>query len=144
MELEEILQALCGRVPEAIAAVLCDFEGELVVSARGEAQLPEGAEESLFDHVPRARRLTIPEPEYLLRLAAAEPCAILRMFHESGARIGLGALREIEVRYASVDMLVRQLSHEYYVVLFLRRPSLMALARHGLRAAGLAIEPHLA
>ena len=144
MELEEILQSLCGRLPEAIAAVLCDFEGELVVSATGDASLPREAEENLFEHVPRARRLTIPEPEYLLRLAAAEPCAILRMFHESGARVGLGALREIEVRYAAVDMLVRQLSHAYYVVLFLRRPALMAVARRGLRAAGLALEPHLA
>lgn len=76
-ELEALLEALCDRLPSAIGAVLCDFEGESVVAALGAAPVPPDAEARAREHVPRALALTMPVKEFLIRLAGAEPCALL-------------------------------------------------------------------
>lgn len=143
MELQTILDDLAGAVPKAIGAVLCDFEGETVVASLGAARAPEQAEALAREHVPRSMALAMPVQEFLVRLAGAEPCALLRMFSLLGDKHGTGALSTFELRYDEVDVLVDRLPNDFYLVLLLRRPAVIGHARHHLRRAGRALGPHV-
>lgn len=143
MELEEILEALVGAVPDAIGAALCDFEGETVVTALGAAAPPPEAAAQATDHVPRTLELAMPVAEFLVRLAGAEPCSTMRLLDETSTRHGAGSITAFEVRYAAVELLVRRLPEDFYVVLVLRRPALTARAEHHLRKAATALAPHV-
>jgi hypothetical protein len=144
MELSHIVQALCARTPAAIGAVLCDFEGETVVSALGSERAPPEAEARARDHVPSALSLTMPVSEFLVRLAAAEPCALLRLFGDISRGKGAGELAILELRYAEVEMLIQRLPNDFYLVLLLRRPAVTALARQRVTEAGALLAAHVA
>ncbi len=134
-ELQQILIDLCARVPDAIGAVCCDYEGETVVSSLGKANASQEAQARAMEHVPRRMKLTMPLGEFLVRLAGAEPCALMRMFAEIGARVGAGSLQGLSARYADVEMLTHSLPNEYYIVLLVRRPAVQAMARRHLSVA---------
>jgi hypothetical protein len=139
--MEAIVRELCARVPRAIGAVLCDFEGESVVCALGSERAPPEAEARAKDHVPKTMSLTMPVAEFLVRLAAAEPCALLRMFQQSSSKGGVGQLAMLEMRYEEVEMLVQCLPNDFYVVLVLRRPAITAEARNALSRASKDLAP---
>lgn len=122
MELERILRELCALVPRAIGVVLADDDGESVVTVRGLAALPPGAREEAARHVPRALAASTDVEQLALRLAGAEPSAVLRI-------IGLGRCRAYEVRHGAVDVLVERVDDELYVVLFVLRPAVRAQVR---------------
>jgi hypothetical protein len=143
LELEAILHALCAAVPAAIGAVLCDFEGETVVAALGTAAPPAAALARAQDHVPRAIALHMPLPAFLMRLAGAEPCALLRLFSEAAAHGHAGGLAGFTVRYAEVELLVERLPEDFYLVLAVRRPAVSALAQRAAREAVERLRPHL-
>lgn len=143
MELQEIVDDLAAQVPGSIGAVLCDFEGETVVLARGDANAPDEAEDMARDHLPKAMALTMPVQEFLLRLGGAEPCGLLRMFGELGAKGGAGQLTHLELRYETVDLLVDRLPNDFYLVLVLRRPAVSGVARHAARIAARLLSPHV-
>jgi hypothetical protein len=133
--LEEILERLTEEVPEAIGAVVCDFEGETVVAALGAAPLPKEALERARDHVPKQIPLVMPIGQFLLRLAGAEPCALLRQIEQRADQRGAGAVRSFHARYENVEILVDPLPGDYYLVLVLRRPALASHARFHLEHA---------
>ena len=137
--LRDPLVALCRGVRGAIGAVLCDFEGETVASALGLASAPKAAEQRAREHVPRAMDLSMPVAEFLVRLAGAEPCALLNLFDGSMKKHGGGVLRGLHFRYAEVDLLVRRLPEEFYVVLVVRRPAESGSARQKLEHAAEAL-----
>jgi len=143
VELERILEALCAKVPEAIGAVLCDFEGETVVTALGRAEPPVEAAARAAEHVPKNLALTMPVAQFLVRLAGAEPCAPLRLFSETCLRHRVGELGALEAQYATVELLVERLPEDFYVVVVLRRPALPGRARYHLRRAAVALAPHV-
>jgi hypothetical protein len=136
VELEAIVSDLCARLPCAIGAVLCDFEGEAVCCALGSADAPAEAEKRAREHVPRTLELTMPVAEFLIRLAGAEPCGLLRMFEASSEKHGTGHLCSLEMRYGEVEMLVKKLPNDFYLVLVLRRPAISAEARRLVVEAG--------
>lgn len=142
-ELEALLEALCDRLPSAIGAVLCDFEGESVVAALGAAPVPPDAEARAREHVPRALALTMPVKEFLIRLAGAEPCALLRLFGAPAALHGGGAIEWLELRYEAIDMLVRRLPSDFYLVVVLRRPAVIAEAKRAMAAISPALAEHV-
>lgn len=133
--LQAPLVALCRGVPDAIGAVLCDYEGETVASALGPAPAPAAAAARAREHVPRALALSMPVAEFLVRLAGAEPCALLNLFDGSIRKHGGGFLRAMHFRYSEVELLVRRLPEEFYVVLVVRRPSESGSARRKLEDA---------
>jgi hypothetical protein len=122
MELELILRQLCAAVPRAIGVVLADDDGESIVTVRGSAELPRGAREEAARHIPRALLATTDVEQLALRLAGAEPSAVLRL-------IGPGRFTAYEVRHREVDVLVERVDDELYVVLFVLRPALRAQVR---------------
>lgn len=143
MEFTDILEALCQQVPEAIGAVLCDFEGETVVTALGRAAPPHDAIVRAQEHVPKAMALSMPVAEFLVRLAGAEPCALLRQFADVGVRRQAGGLRTLEMQYREVQTFACRLPEEFYVVLVTRRPALSGRARACVSRAAAALAPHL-
>lgn len=132
MALDEVVQALCDGIAASIGAVVCDYEGETVVSANGRAGVPQGAVERALSQLPRTMQSAVSSREFLLRVVGAEPCGLLRSFGERAQARGVGALDGFEARFAEVDLLVRRLPEDYYVVLALRRPCVMAIAREKL------------
>ena len=130
--LHDSLVALCRGVPSAIGAVLCDYEGETVAAALGPAPAPAAAEQRAREHVPRALDLSMPVAEFLVRLAAAEPCALLNLFDGFIQKHGGGLLRALHFRYAEIELLVRRLPEDFYVVLVVRRAAETASARRKL------------
>lgn len=137
MELEHILRALCAAVPRAIGVVLADDDGESVVTVRGSAPLPHGARAEAERHIPRALAATTDVEQLALRLAGAEPSAVLRVL---GPRHG----RAYEVRHGAVDVLVERVDDELYVALFVLRPVLRAQARPALLGTVRALRAALA
>lgn len=135
MELQQAVDTLCASLPEAIGAIVCDFEGEAVVWAVGAATPPEGAERNALSRIPRALQPTMPWVEFLLRISGAEPCALLRLFGERSAARGVGGIVDLDLRFEAIDLLVRALPEDYYVMLALRRPALAGLARDSLDRA---------
>lgn len=133
--LDAPLVQLCRTVPGAIGAVLCDYEGETVASALGAAPAPALAERRAREHVPRALALSMPVAEFLVRLAGAEPCALLNLLEGPVRKYGGGLLRAVRLRYAEVDLLVQRLPEEFYVVLVVRRPAETASAQRKLDLA---------
>ena len=144
MDLSQPLVALCGAVPKAIGAVLCDFEGETVVSALGRAPPPPEAAARAKDHVPKALALTMPVGEFLVRLGGAEPCALLPLFGDRGRARGAGELRTLVLRYAAIELLIQRLPNDFYLVLVLARPAVRALAERHLLAAAAQLAEHVA
>jgi hypothetical protein len=57
------------------------------------------------------------------------------MFGEKSELRGGGALVGFDLRFTEVDVLVRRLPEDYYVMLALRRPSSSAVARARLEEA---------
>lgn len=118
--LEAALEQVAS-IPGAFGAVLCDFEGETVVARRGPAELPEPALEEARRHVPERLGSRIAPADFLLRLAAAEPCALLALFARQGEAAGAGALEALELGYARVGLLAVRLPEDYYLVVLLDR-----------------------
>lgn len=143
MELDEIVRDLCVRVPRAIGAILCDFEGESVVCALGDAHAPPEAEDRAREHVPRAMSLPMPAREFLMRLAGAEPCALVHLFEESARKCGAGGLASLEFRYREIEMLIHRLPNDFYLVMLLRRPAITAAARRHLATAIVLLREHV-
>ena len=135
MELEEVVRSLCLDLPDAIGAIVCDHEGESVVHAYGASPPPIEAEAEARARMPRDFQSQLGAREFLLRLAGAEPCAVLRLIEQGGLRQGAGALSSLELRFAAVEMLIRRLPEEFYVMLALKRPTLKARARMRLDSA---------
>lgn len=142
-DMDVILQELCAGVPGCIGAVMCDFEGETVVTALGKTSVPEEAEEKAREHVPKQMALDMPVAEFLIRLAGAEPCALLSMLAQRNQKYGAGALGRLELRYEQVELFVDRLPEDFYVVLVVRSPGLPALARRHLAHARIELAEHL-
>lgn len=143
MELQEILDRLVASLPDAIGAVLCDFEGETVVAALGPARAPHEAETYAREHLPRSMAVSMPVQEFLVRLAGAEPCALLRLFQEQSHLHGSGTLTMLELRYVDVDMIVDRLPNDFYLVALLRRPTIVGQAKRHVRVAADALRSHV-
>jgi len=142
--LQAPLEQLCASVPEAVGVVLCDFEGETVVTRLGAGAPPAAAALRAQDHVPKTLAMQMPVAEFLMRLAAAEPCAPLRHFAACTQASGFGKVSGMEARYADVEVLTECLPEDFYLVLVLRRPSLSFRARRHLQRAAHQLAPQLA
>ena len=121
---------MCDRIPHAIGAVLCDQQGESIVSALGRAQVPPLARERAQDHVPSRLDLNIPVGEFLVRLAGAEPCALLRQIQATQNERNAGTLAAYVARYDEVDVVVEQLPDDLYLFVVVRRPSVVGRTRY--------------
>ncbi|MEM1025696.1 MAG: hypothetical protein AAGJ19_18610 [Myxococcota bacterium] len=141
-EFEALLASLCEN-PEVVGAVLCDDEGEMVATSRGPAELPVGAEEQAVRHMPSALSADVPAPEFLLRLGSAETCGPLRLMQRIAKRGAAGEVQIVAVRYRELDVLVHALPEDFYVVVFVRRPNLLAGLRARLEAVGQALSGQL-
>lgn len=143
MKLQEIVSALARETPDVVGVVLCDFEGESVVSAEGSATLSADACARAREHVPSAMALNTPVQDFLLRLAAAEPCGPLRLFGQEGVKAGAGHLRTLELRHETLDVYVAALPEDYYLFLVTHRSAFREKLRVALEAAGRRIAPEL-
>lgn len=143
MELQAIVQNLCARVPKAIGAVVCDWEGEAVCCALGNAEAPKDAFLRAQEHVPRAITLAMPVSEFLVRLAAAEPAGLLRVFGQSGERFGTGGITSMEMSYAEIAVLIDRLPNDFYLMLLLRKPAVTATAKHHMDEASRLLAEHV-
>jgi hypothetical protein len=135
VDLQVVVEDLCRAIPSALGAIVCDYEGESVVHALGQAPLSPSAERNARSLIPRALQPTMSIEEFFLKLAGAEPCALLRMLEEPSRGHGFGGLVSLEMRYQGMDLLVRRLPDEYYVVLLLRPPALVSSAHDKLERA---------
>ncbi len=143
MELQAILDRLVASLPRSIGAVLCDFEGETVVAALGPSRAPAVAEAYAKEHLPRSMAVTMPVQEFLVRLAGAEPCALLRLFQAQNDAHGSGAVSMLELRFGDVDMIIDRLPNDFYLVALLRRPTVLGRARRHVRVASDALRSHV-
>lgn len=135
MDLDAAIKDLVTGVPGALGAIVCDFEGESVVLARGSAPLPPDAELHARSYIPSTMTVDVDAGEFLLKLLGAEPCALLRLFEEHSRSFGIGGVDGFEMRFREVDVIVRRLPEDYYVVFALRRPAVEARARAKLEVA---------
>lgn len=133
--MEATLQALCARTPEAIGAVVCDDEGETVVSALGRARPPAEADARAREHVPRSMTLHMPVGEFLVRLVGAELCALLRAIDGAGRSKTAGALRGLHLAYRGVELVCRSLPDDYYLLVVLSSPRTLAPIQRRIDAA---------
>ncbi len=133
MSIEEALERLCSSVPWAVGAVVCDDEGETVISRLGRAKPPEEAESQARDHVPKSMALSMPVGDFLVRLAGAELCAVLRRVEHVTRTKGTGSANLLHLRYRNVDVAIATLPEDYYVVAILRRPCTVGWVLHRLR-----------
>ncbi len=134
-EFEAVLADLCDN-PDVIGAVLCDDEGEMVATSRGRAELPPGAAEQAARHMPNAFSVDVPTPDFLLRLGSAETCGPLRLMQRIAKRGAAGDVQTVDLRYAELDVLLHALPEDFYIVVFVRRPNLLAGLWARLAAAG--------
>lgn len=132
--MQAVLEAFCARTPEAVGAVVCDDEGETVVSALGSAEPPADADARAREHVPRSMTLHMPVGEFLVRLAGAEVCAVLRALDRTSRRRTAGPVRMTHVAYREVELLSRTLPEDYYLVVVLRRPRVLGVIRRRVEA----------
>src|SRR5262245_18853795 len=135
LDLEEIVRSLLAELPEAIGAIVCDGEGEAVVSVLGASPPPPGAEEQARSRIPSKLAPAMSLSEFLLRVGGAEPCGLIAQLEECGTTRRVGALDGFDLRFSELDVLVRRLPEQYYVMLALRRPSARALAGARLETA---------
>lgn len=120
MSLEDLV-ARAAAVPGALGAVLCDFEGEAVLTQLGSTPVPAAMLEGAKSQIP-ARLSHIGSPaDFLLRLAGAEPCALLALFGQRSEALGGGTLEALELGFARVQLLVTRLPEDYYLVMVLDR-----------------------
>ena len=128
-ELQDIVQVVCDHVPQVIGAVLCDSQGESIVSALGLAEVPPMARQRAKEHVPTNMGLNMPVNEFLVRLAGAEPCALMRQLQMAQIERGAGTLDAYVARYEDVDVVVEQLPDDLYLFVALRRPVTLGRVR---------------
>ena len=128
----ELAMIEVASVNNAYGAVLCDFEGEAVCVALGTASLSASAQVEARRHIPQSIGLGNSAGEYLLRLVAAEPCALLAELSRKADQVGVGQLTSFELRFEHVDVLVERYPEDYYLVAVLRRPTVTALARRAM------------
>ncbi|MEL7370821.1 MAG: hypothetical protein AAFN74_18010 [Myxococcota bacterium] len=143
IEFQDIVQVICDRVPEVIGAVLCDQQGETIVSAMGRSEVPPEANERAKEHVPHTMDLDMPVNEFLVRLAGAEPCGLVRQIQAAQNERAAGTLDAYVARYAEVDLIVEQLPEDLYLFVALRRPASIGAARRFTRIAARELEPFL-
>lgn len=134
-EFEAVLAGLCEN-SDVVGAVLCDDEGEMVATCRGPAELPPGAAEHANRHMPTTFSSDVPAPDFLLRLASAETCGPLRLMQRIAKAAAAGEVRTVDLRYAQLDVLLHALPEDFYLVVFVRRPNLLAGLRARLVSAG--------
>lgn len=127
-DLNQALSTLCRRTG-AVGAVLCDDEGETVTASLGPAPLSPEAEALAREHIPKAMELQMPIGEFVLRLAGAESCAVLRGVQGACTRRVGGRLDHLHLRYSELDVLIEPLPEDFYLVLMLRRPLLLPMVR---------------
>jgi hypothetical protein len=144
IELDAIVRRLCSAVPRSIGAIVCDWEGEAICCVLGTADAPPEAEARARDHVPRAITLTMPVAEFLVRLAGAEPAGLLRMFGQTGERLGTGCLTSLELSYREVSILIDRLPNDFYLMLLLRRPAVTSTAKRLMVEASKQLAEHVA
>lgn len=137
--MQAVLDAFCAETPEAIGAVVCDDEGETVVSALGSAKPPPAAEARAREHVPRSMTLHMPVGEFLVRLAGAEICAVLRALERAGRAKAAGGPEDVHVAYREVELLSRTLPEDYYFVVVLREPRVVGTIRRRMDATARAL-----
>ncbi len=125
-----MVQVVCDRIPRAIGAVLCDQHGETIVSVLGAADVPPEARDRAKEHVPTRIGLNMPVNEFLVRLAGAEPCALLRQLQVANDGYAAGVLDGYVARYAEVDLIVEPLPEDLYLLVVLRRPASVGHARY--------------
>ncbi len=123
-----------AAVPGALGAVLCDFEGEAVVTRWGVGPLPPDVEAEAQKHVPNAVRSQVSVGQYLLRLAAAEPCALLMTFSRKTLSRHGGPLDTLEIAYRNVGLVVLSLPEDFYLVIVLDRKRIRSFG-HARRVA---------
>lgn len=129
MELAAVVEDLARSVPEAIGAILCDYEGEAVVLQPGAVRLSDPQVAAAREHLPRALESTISLEEFWLRLGGAVPGPALHQLREAHRSVGRGTLVMVELSFAEAAVLVGCLPEDYYVLLALRRPALRERAR---------------
>ena len=100
---------------------MCDYEGESVVTRLGAVELPAEVEARARSHVPQSVELSVATGEFLLRLAGAEPCALLALFGRRSAAGGAGELEALEIGFESVGLVVTRLPEDYSLVVVLDR-----------------------
>ena len=140
IDLQDVVQGVCDQIPEAIGVVLCDQQGETIVSALGNSDVPPDAQSRAKEHVPSRMGLNMPVNEFLVRLAGAEPCALLRQIQAAQNERGAGTLDAYVARYAEVDLIVEQLPEDLYLFVALRRPASVGVARRFTQAAAKRLE----
>ncbi len=137
------MQVVCDKVPEVIGAVLCDQQGESIVSALGTADAPPEAHDKAKEHVPTQMGLSMPVGEFLVRLAGAEPCGLIRQLQMAQNERGAGTLDAYVARYAEIDIIVEQLPEDLYLFVALRRPASIGRTRFFTRQAAKELEVFL-
>lgn len=113
----EAAVAEAAAVRGALGAVLCDFEGEAVVTQVGTTPLSADVAEEALKHVPRGVASHHAPEEFLLRLGGAEPCALLALFGRSTRSAGGGELEGFELRFKRVGVIVERLPEDYYLTI---------------------------
>lgn len=126
----------------ALGAVLCDFEGEAVLTCVGGTPLSDAVATEAMRHVPEALPAHHSPEEFLLRLCGAEPCALLALFARTATATGAGTVAGYELRFETVGVVVVCLPEDYYltVVLDLAVPGTLVEARRVAQA----VRPRLA
>lgn len=131
-----------AAIPGALGAVLCDFEGEAVLTRVGTSSWPPALLQEATEHIPEQLPGALSGPEFVLRLAAAEPCALLALFGRGARRAGAGELGTLELSFRRVFLVVERLPEDYYLVIVLDRRAAQGLGRA--RVVASRLRPRLA
>ncbi len=141
--LDGVLQNLAESTPAAFGAVLCDEEGETVALYEGCQPPPLGLVARVETQFPRALARPVSAAACLIRWMGSEWRAVSHGFQGLATGTGAGPTLGLELNFSEFQVLVRPLPEDYALCLFLRPPSVMALARRSLERAGQTIIPHL-
>lgn len=125
--LEAALSA-AAEVQGVLGAILCDGEGEAVLTRVGPSPLSPPMEREARSHVPDSLHSEEALVDFLLRLAGAEPSALLASLRARTVAGGGGELEGLEIGFRAVRVVVVELGKEYYLVTVLDRASARGFA----------------
>jgi predicted regulator of Ras-like GTPase activity (Roadblock/LC7/MglB family) len=90
-----------------------------------------------MDGIAVEKFLTDEAREANLDVAAAEFTSLVRNVQRTGGDTGIGSLSELVITYQGISIIMRMLSHEYFLILALRPEGNMGRGRFELRKAEL-------
>lgn len=129
MSLESLLDT-ASQCPGTFGVLLCDYEGETVMSRFGDTEVSSVVLDAAASQLPGSLRTKVEAKEYLLRVVGAELCPLLAQFDRVTQNADEGPLIGFELVFEHIDLVVRRLPDDYYLAFVLGKGRGLGAARY--------------